>query len=59
MGDVRAELEQKRTRLAGLKESRSKANCSTKYSSAAQMQRELEIEELEDEIKTLEQKVKA
>ena len=57
MGDVTAELAEKRQRLAGLKESRSKANCSTKYSSASQMQRELEIEELEEEIKRLEQKV--
>lgn len=51
------ELEEKRRRLAALKLNRSKANCSDKYSSAADMRRALEIEGLEDEIRALEKQL--
>ena len=49
-----SELEQKRARLAVLVETRSKANCDTRHLSAADISREEEIEQLEDEIAKLE-----
>ena len=57
MKQKKSMLEQKREKLKKLINSRSKANCSTKYSSKADVKREMEIEELEQEIKTLESKV--
>jgi hypothetical protein len=54
MADVKSELEEKKARLRALLESRSKANCDTRHLSAADMHREEEIEDLEDEIKALE-----
>ena len=51
--DDKRKLEELRERLTGLKENQSKANCSTSNSSPADMQREMEIEELEDQIKAL------
>ncbi len=50
MEDLKVELEAKKAKLRGLIEARSKANCSTRHSSAADVQRETEIEELEEEI---------
>ena len=54
MGDVRAQLEAKTAKLQELIRSRSAANCSSKYSSEIDVRRESEIEELEDQIQTLE-----
>jgi hypothetical protein len=56
MADKKTELEKKKKRLDQLIESRSKANCDTRHLSPADVQREQEIEELEDEIASLEQK---
>jgi len=58
MVDLRKDLEERKGRLAALRLNKSKANCSTTNSSAADMQREMQIEELEDEIRKLEMKLK-
>ncbi len=58
MEDLKVELETKKAKLRGLIEARSKANCSTRNSSAADVQRETEIEELEEEIQIIESKIK-
>jgi polyhydroxyalkanoate synthesis regulator phasin len=57
MEDIQTELKKKKERLAELIKSRSKATCSSTYSSKADVDRETEIEELEDEIKALESNV--
>jgi hypothetical protein len=57
MGKQKSELEQKQERLNALIKSRSKANCSAKYSKAADVKREMEIEELEQEIEALQAKL--
>ena len=54
MNDRTAELQEKRRKLNELVKSRSKSNCSATFSSKADVQRETEIEDLEDEIKELE-----
>ena len=54
MGNEKSELDVKKARLESLLESRSKASCDTRHLSAADMRREEEIEDLEDEIKALE-----
>ena len=54
MENEKSELEVKKARLKFLLESKSKANCDTRHLTAADMQREEEIEDLEDEIKALE-----
>jgi hypothetical protein len=54
MGNEKPDLEAKKERLASLLESKSKANCDTRHLSPADIQREQEIEDLEDEIKALE-----
>jgi hypothetical protein len=57
MSELAQQLEAKEQQLAQLKENQSKANCSSTYSSPADMRREMEIEELEDEIKALNKKI--
>ena len=57
MEDLNAELKKKKERLEELIKARSKATCSSTYSSKADVDRETEIEELEEEIKTLESKL--
>ncbi|MBN2533139.1 MAG: hypothetical protein JXB88_09610 [Spirochaetales bacterium] len=54
MEDLNAELKKKKERLAELIKSRSKTTCSLTYSSKADVDRETEIEELEEEIEALE-----
>ena len=56
MEDTKAEIEVKKLRLAELLESKSKASCDTRHLSPADVKREQEIEELEDEIAKLEKK---
>ncbi len=58
MRDAMSELEQKKAQLQELIRSRPKANCSSKYSSEIDVRRESEIEELEEEIQTLESPMK-
>ena len=58
MTDPKTQLEESRKKLAELNKSRSKANCSSKYSSELDVRRETEIEELEETIEQLEAKLK-
>ena len=58
MSRITTELEQKKVKLNELIKSRSKANCSAFYSSEADVRRESEIEDLEDEIRELEYEAK-
>ncbi len=58
MRDGKSELEQKKAQLQELIRSRPKANCSSKYSSEIDVRRESEIEDLEEEIQTLESPLK-
>ena len=51
-------LEEKRKKLTALKAARSEANCSKTVSKASDVYREEKIEELEAEIRKLEQKIK-
>jgi hypothetical protein len=55
--DAKQEIQKKKEQLQELVRSRSKANCSSKYSSEIDVRRESEIEDLEDEIKALEAKL--
>lgn len=57
MDDLRADLMKKRVKLEELIKSRSKAYCSTVQSSKDDVIRETEIEDLEDEIRELEEKL--
>ncbi len=57
MKELKEQLEEKKSRLEMLIKSRSKANCSTVFSKETDVQRETEIEELEEEIQGLEQKI--
>lgn len=57
MEDLKTELESKKEKLRTLLESKSKANCDTRNLSAADIQREEEIEELEEAITALEKKL--
>ena len=54
MADPKADLEDKRRQLQELVNSRSRANCSSSYSSGTDVHREMLIEELEEEIERLE-----
>jgi hypothetical protein len=54
MEETKNELQEKKSRLAELLESKSKANCDTRHLSASDVQREQEIEDLEGEIAELE-----
>jgi hypothetical protein len=56
MNDTRAALAEKKARLSTLVEQRSKANCDTRHLSPADMKREQEIEELEEQIEELEKR---
>ena len=56
MEDIKSELEAKKTKLRELLESKSKANCDTRHLSAADVRREQEIEDLEEEISQIEKK---
>jgi len=58
MTSLRRELEDRKGKLAALKSNQSKANCSVTNSSAADMQRAMQIEELEDEIRRLQNQLK-
>ena len=58
MREVKSELEKKKAQLEELIRSRPKANCSSKYSSEIDVRRESEIEDLEEEIQTLESPLK-
>jgi polyhydroxyalkanoate synthesis regulator phasin len=57
MEDLKKELENKILRLKELVDSRSKAYCTSVNSSADEVRRETEIDELEQEIKKLEAKL--
>ena len=54
MEDITKQLEEKRAQLKQLKKNQSDANCSSTHSSGADMRREMEMEDLEDQIKALE-----
>ena len=56
MADMSADLEEKKAKLSQLLDSKSKANCDTRNLTAADIQREEEIEDLEEEIAKLEKK---
>ena len=58
MDNTREELERKKETLRELIRSRSQANCSSTYSSAADVRRESGIEELEEEIERLETQIR-
>ncbi len=57
MNDKKVELDEKRAQLEELIKSRSKATCTYMNSSMDAVARETRIEELEDEIKELEQEL--
>jgi hypothetical protein len=57
MEDLKKELEKKVLRLQELVKARSKAYCTAVNSSADEVKRETEIDELEQEIKKLEAKL--
>jgi hypothetical protein len=57
MEDLKKELEKKVNRLQELVQARSKAYCTSVNSSADEVKRETEIDELEQEIKKLETKL--
>ena len=59
MENLEAQIERKRGRLESLRGARSKANCSAHSSSAADLRRQEEIEELEEEISKLEKRLPA
>jgi hypothetical protein len=59
MADISADLKEKKAKLAQLLDNKSKATCDTRNLSAADIQREEEIEDLEEEIAKLEKKPKA
>lgn len=59
MADINTELEENRAKLAQLLDNKSKANCDTRNLTAADIQREEEIEDLEEEIAKLEKNLKA
>ena len=57
MEDTRSELDRKKSRLDALLDQRSKANCDTRHLSAADLKREQEIEDLEEEVRELQKKL--
>ena len=59
MKELKEKLEEKKARLDKLIKSRSTAYCSTVLSNEADVQRETEIEELEDEILRLEKELRS
>ncbi|MFC1585574.1 hypothetical protein ACFL5V_08520 [Fibrobacterota bacterium] len=56
MSDIIDELQKKKQRLRELKELQIKAHCSVEHSSGENVKREMEIEDLEDEVFDLEKK---
>ena len=58
MPDIVKELEEKKAKLDELIKHRSQANCAGKYSSSQDVQRETEIEELEETIDKLQKQLK-
>jgi hypothetical protein len=58
MNDLKWDLEKKQGELNKLLKIRSDANCDTRNRTAADVQREQEIEELENDIETLEKKIR-
>ena len=59
MKQLKEELKKKKEILQELNKSRSKAYCSTVLSSETDVQRETEIEELEEDIEKLEKKLQS
>jgi polyhydroxyalkanoate synthesis regulator phasin len=59
MPGVKDELAEKKRILSELIRARSKATCSSVVSTEIDVRRETEIEELEEQIKELEKKIKA
>ena len=59
MSDLKAQLEEKVMRLKTLVDSRSKAYCSNVNSSEDEVKREMEIEELEEDINRIEKELLA
>ena len=57
MGDLKAELDEKRRQLNELIKSRSKASCSSRASAKADVDRETQIEDLEERILVLEKQL--
>ena len=57
MDDLNKELEAKTVRLRELVNARSKGYCSSVHSSADEVKRETEIDELEQQIKLIEEKL--
>ena len=57
MKDVK-QLDEKKGRLKGLLDSKSRANCDTRHLSPADIRREQEIENLEGEIADLEKELR-
>jgi HAMP domain-containing protein len=58
MGTIEEELKEKKRRLQELLSSRSGATCAGMYSSEIDVRRETEIEELEEDIRRLEGRLK-
>ena len=58
MNDLKFDLEKKQGQLIKLLKIRSDANCDTRNRTAADVQREQEIEELEADIEALEKKIR-
>ena len=57
MSDIE-KIEEKKRILQELVNSKSKANCASSHSSGVDVNREMQIEELEEDIQVLEQKVR-
>ena len=57
MSEIARTLEAKKRQLQALKESRSTASCAREHSSGADVRREIELEELEEEIRGLEKQI--
>jgi len=57
MSETAELLEQKRRQLQALRQSRPSANCAKGHSSEADVRREMEVEDLEEEIRQLEKKL--
>lgn len=58
MSNIKAELKEKMEKLEELKKSRSSAICTHTNSSRDQVTREIEIEELEEDIKRIQKRLR-
>jgi hypothetical protein len=56
--NIKKELETKETELKEIMESRSKANCVSTHQKGSDVEREMRIEDLEDEIEELKSQLK-